>query len=130
MEIDLHRRHSESMEILSQSELAARLDFMSPLKEPEEQRESQWCIPFEYGNQRKGTKISIAKAKEIAACLRADIAEAEKRELFRAFKAEEERCKRLLEQSAKAEHELNVARVEIATLNRRLRAKRKLRRIA
>lgn len=80
------------MEILTESQMAARLDFRRPLQpEPDPPRDGVWCIPFEFGPSEKGTRISIAKAKEIAAELRASVAEAEKRELLHAFKAEQKR---------------------------------------
>jgi hypothetical protein len=79
------------MEVLSAQEMASRLDFQRPLHETKEpERESMWCIPFEWGANTKGTKISIAKAKEISSELRASVAEAEMRELRRYFDRNEQ----------------------------------------
>ncbi len=115
------------MEILTEEEMAARLDFRRPLKqEPEDAippRQSVYSIPFEYGANPKGTVISIAKAREIAAELRAEIAEFDKREIFRAFKQEEARSKSFGEQLSAKDKELFDAKSQIAHLERKLRAK-------
>lgn len=118
------------MEILSKQQLAERLNYVRPLKpEPEPAEESIWCIPFEHGDCPKGTRISLSKAREIAAQLRAEIAEAEKRELFRAFKREEERARESGRQSS--EHQLECARLRgeleglRQTIRRMRRGKRK-----
>jgi hypothetical protein len=83
------------MEILSAEEMAARLDYMSPLHPKEEPRDSLWCIPFEWGCAAKGTKITVAKAREIASELRALVAEHDMRELKRYFDKEQARVKEL-----------------------------------
>jgi hypothetical protein len=115
------------MEILSEGEMAARLDFARPLKPPPEEPPSLWCIPFEWGGLPKGTRISIAKAKEIAAELRASVAEAEKRELRRAFDQEKERADAADKRSADYQHETYQLKTEIAQLHRTTRAQRRLR---
>jgi len=76
------------MEILTPGEMAAKFDFVSPMKEEPEERVDMWPISFEYGGLKKGTRISISKAKEISAELRAAVAEAEKKEIKRAFDQE------------------------------------------
>lgn len=112
------------MEIKTEQELAERLDFRAPLK-PDPEERSMWCVPFEYGGNVKGTRISIAMAKTISAQLRADVAEAEKAELLRYFKREEERAREAGRQTAKYQSELYEAKGQIAILERRLRAKKK-----
>jgi hypothetical protein len=113
------------MEILSQEEMTSRVDFARPLHPTPEEPASMWCIPFEWGANSKGTRISIAKAKEIAAELRASIAEAEKRELRRAFDQEkkngEERDNRYLEYSRK----LFDCQQEVLILKRQIKALKK-----
>lgn len=109
------------MTILTEEEMAARLDFRRPLHPTPEPKETIWCIPFEFGPGEKGTRISISKAKEIAAELRASVAEAEKRELYRAFKAEEERCVHLSQQFSKANDEKFAALSELVILKQKLR---------
>lgn len=113
------------MEILNEGQLAARLDYMRPLKAETENPESVWCIPFEYGANEKGTRISIALAKTIAAELRMHVAEADKRELRRAFDNEVKRSDETCKQSAVYQNETFQLKAEIAVLQRRLRAKRK-----
>lgn len=113
-----------TMEILTEEEMAARVDFARPLK-PTEERESLWCIPFEYGHGAQGTRISIAKAREIAADLRANVAEAEKRELRRAFKAEQDRCKAFEGQLRDYQTRVDELFAQVAELTRRLRAKKR-----
>ena len=110
------------MEILSEQELAGRLDYRRPLKpEPIPERLSLWCIPFEYGGNAKGTLISISKAKEISAALRADVAEAEQWELMQAFKKEKARADEMSGRIATLERQLSDARVETVALKRSLR---------
>lgn len=113
------------MKIISAEEMATRLDFMSPIDPPEEKRLGIYCIPFEYGDARKGTKISIAKAKEIAAELRAAIAEAEKRELREAFEGERRRNEDLKRQFAETQKALFDRERTIAELRRRPRRRTK-----
>lgn len=113
------------MKILSADELYARLDFMSPIHPPEEQKLGVYCIPFEYGDQRKGTRISIAKAKEIVAELRADIAEAEKQQLREAFDAELKRGEERSRQHSQLQDELMQAKQESAQLRVKLHRMRR-----
>lgn len=117
------------MEILSEEEMAARIDFKRPLKpEPEDAippRQSVYSIPFEYGENPRGTVISIAKAREIAAELRAEIAEFDKREVFRALKQEQARSKSFGQQLSAKNKELFEAMSRIALLEQRLRARSK-----
>jgi hypothetical protein len=113
------------MEILNPSQLASRLDYTRPLKEEPEKEDSVWCIPFEYGANGKGTRISIALAKTISAELRAAVAEAEKKELRRYFDREKERGDELSKRSAETEQALFDAKGTIAHLERRLRARGK-----
>jgi hypothetical protein len=109
------------MEVINEQEMAARLDFRSPLHEPKEPPVSLWCIPFEYGGLRKGTRISISKAKEIAAELRAAVAEEEKLELKRAFDREKERADEAGKRNMKAMEDNFRLEQEVALLKRRLR---------
>lgn len=114
------------MKVLSEGEFTARVDFLSPLKpEPEGNAPfDNWPIPFEYGGCAKGTRISIAKARQIAAELRASIAEAERDELFREFKREQARCEEIGRQASKASDERLDALGEVADLKRALRKAR------
>ena len=112
------------MEVLTEEELAARLDFRRPLKDATEERESIWCIPFEWGSNVKGTKISIAKAKEIAAELRREIAESELRQLRHYFQRETERAAELGRQSSEEREKVFTLQGEVAQLKRQLRAKK------
>lgn len=107
------------MKIITEEELAMRLDFRRPLHPPPEETESAWCIPFEFGAYEKGTRISIPKAREIAATLLAAVAEAEKRELSRAFQAERARSENLSAQLSNAEVKTIELRAEIVELKRR-----------
>lgn len=111
------------MKILSEEELAAKLDFRSPLHPPQEETESVWCIPFEYGGNPKGTRISIAKAKEIAAELRASVAEAEFRQLRKAFEDEKQRGEQLERQCTKALGDKFDLERQVAILKKRRRSK-------
>jgi 3-methyladenine DNA glycosylase/8-oxoguanine DNA glycosylase len=115
------------MEVLTEAELAAKLDFRRPLTPPPpDHRLNAWPIPFEYGaNAGTGTRISIAMAKTIAAELRAAVAEAEKREVLIAFEQEKARSAALCQQASKAQDETAAAHVEIATLKRALRRRKK-----
>lgn len=110
------------MEILSEQEMAARLDYMKLLKqEPEvDKREPLYCIPFEYGDNPKGTKISKVLAKTIAAELLMHVAESDKREIFRAFKQEQERVESYGRQVQAANDEKYAALSEVAFLKRKL----------
>ena len=113
------------MEVLTGSEMAARLDFAKPLHEAPEQKESLWCIPFEYGDNVKGTKISIAMAKTIAAELRAHVAEAEGRYVLRAFKQEQARVEEYGKQLSEARERGMDQASTIAQLQRKLRRRGK-----
>ncbi len=112
------------MDVLSTEEMAAKLDYRRPLKPEPEVQEGLWCIPFEYGENSKGTRISPALAKTIAAELRAHIAEWEKRELRRAFDQEKKRAEELGRQSSEARTQLFDANQEIAALKRALHKKK------
>lgn len=118
-------RHHSRMKILTEEEMQTRLEYARPLKPSGEVPSRRWCIPFEYGANEKGTRISIPEAKRIAAELRAEIAEAEKCELFEAFKKEEERSKNLGRLYSETETKWFEVQHEIAELKRKLRAKRK-----
>jgi len=98
-----------------------KLDFRRPLHPPTEKPESAWCIPFEYGANEKGTCISIPKAKQIAAELRAEVAEAEMRELRRAFEDERRRSQTFAEQASTAQSDALLARAEVGELTRKAR---------
>lgn len=113
------------MEILTPDEMAARLDYASPLKQAPEERESLWCIPFEYGSNPKGCRISVALAKTISAELRAAVAEYEKRELRRALDQEKERAREVSKRSAEKEMALFDLQGKVALLERKLRARAK-----
>ncbi len=112
------------MNIVTEEELAARLDYMSPIRPEPEKPESVWCIPFEYGGSAKGTRISIALAKTIAAELRASVAEAEKRELRRelrrALEGEKKRVEAYAGQIRAAQDKEFAALGEVAALKRKL----------
>lgn len=112
------------MDILSEQELAAKVNFARPLKEPPEERESLWNIPFEPGNCPIGTRISVSKAREISAELRALVAEAEKRELLRYFKKERDRADQALRESAEWQQKFHEMEAEVVRLNRRKRPKK------
>jgi hypothetical protein len=114
------------MEIISPEQMAAKLDYVSPLKKEDPERESIWCIPFEYGGARKGTKISIALAKTISAELRADVAEAEKRELRRALDQERHRSEEMGRQASQARDEQFKAMGKVALLRQETARLRKV----
>lgn len=118
------------MQILTEEELSARLDYRRPLESAPEvpEREPLYCIPFEYGSNTKGTLISLALAKTIAAELRAAIAEHDKRELYRAFKQEEQRCRSLMEQVTAANDRHFDALGEMNAMRMKLQAARRARR--
>jgi hypothetical protein len=114
------------MEILSQEEMAARLDFRRPLKDEElAVTEGVWCIPFEWGANAKGTRITIAKAKEIAAELRAEVARAEYRELRKFFDREKERAEEFGRRLSEMNLKLLDAQNEAAILRQQMRALKK-----
>ena len=113
------------MEILSEEEMAARLQFRRPLHEKPDDTESLWCIPFEWGGNAKGTRISISKAKEISAELRASVAEAEYRQLLREFKKEQERTKEIGKTYTEMSDRWFKAMGEVGALKRRLARRRK-----
>ncbi len=112
------------MKIIGESEMAARLDFMRPLHPSPEPPGGVWCIPFEWGANEKGTRISIAKAKEIAAVLRASIAEAEMRQLRKAFEEEQARTAKLVSDYSEASDARYAALAEVATLKQKLRRRK------
>ncbi len=111
------------MKVLTEEEMASRLDFVRSLHPSPDPPDSVWCIPFEFGGVAKGTRISIAKAREIAAELRASIAEAEMRLLRRAFDDERKRSAALADQYSAATAETFAARAEAAALKQKLRRK-------
>lgn len=113
------------MKVIDEKDMTIRFDFLRPLKPLPEESESVWCIPFEYGANEKGTRISISKAKEIAAELRAEIAEAEKRELFRAFKQEEARAIAAHQSSASAHEEKFALMQQLEKLKKENRRRKK-----
>ena len=113
------------MEVLSEAAMTARMDFMRPLHPKPEEPESLWCIPFDYGSATKGTRISVSKAKEIAAELRALVAEAEKRELRRALDRERDSAAEAHKQASAAREEAFNAQAEIAALKAKLRRRGK-----
>jgi hypothetical protein len=120
-------KEDRSVEILSEEGLAERVNFARPLHPSPEERRSIWCIPFEWGNNAKGTKISLSKAKEIASELRALIAQEEANELRRAFEEEKKRCERF-GQAAREDQEKRFAlEGEIAILKERIRELKKAR---
>ncbi len=117
------------MEVLTEAEMAARLDFRRPLKEEpykQVQGPSLWRIPFEWGGLPKGTLITVAKAKEIAAELRRLVAEAEVEDWRRAFEEEKDRCKtfeaslsKSHEETFQVKRERNVLAEELRRLKRK-----------
>jgi len=117
------------MEVLSETDLAARLDFMRPLHpQVPVKSESTWCIPFEYGSNEPGTRISVSKAREIASELRMHIAEYERRELRRAFDQEKERNEAMSGRLLDEQKKVFALEGEVAVLKRRLRSRAKKRR--
>lgn len=113
------------MQILTEDELAMKLDFRRPLHPPPEEKRSAWCIPFEYGANEKGTRISIPKAKQIAAELLQAVAEAEKAELFDAFQAEKKRAEEFGRQYTKAMDEKMGMEGQVMELTRQLRGRKR-----
>ncbi len=111
------------MKMISEGDMTTRLDFMRPLNPAPEPPDSPWCIPFEFGPVEKGTRISISKAKEIAAELRASIAEAEYRQLRKAFDNEVERGNTLCTQFTEASNARLDALAEVERLKQKLRAR-------
>lgn len=96
------------MEILKESELLERLDFVSPLNPEPEKPVSMWCIPFEYGSLPKGTRISKSLARTIIAELRAAVIADDNRILLRALKEEKERSNTFSQQAANAEEKFRM----------------------
>lgn len=115
------------MEVISEQEMGARLDFVKPMSPKPPERVSLWCIPFEYGNCPKGTKISIAKAREIAADLRAAVADAEREEMRRAFEVEKERTMDLIRRYADEQQRSAQLQGEANALRSALRAEKRRR---
>lgn len=113
------------MKIISEEELATKLDFMRPIHPAPDETESLWCIPFEFGMNPKGTRISISKAKEISAELRASVAEAELRQLRKYFDVEKKRADDFAGQASKAEGEKAAAQGECMMLRTELRKRPK-----
>lgn len=80
--------------------------------------------PVRVRRQRKGhTRISIAKAKEIAAELRASVAEAELRLVRAALVDEQTRCAELCRQYSEASDARHAAQSELAELRRKMRGR-------
>ncbi len=122
------------MQILTPDEMASTLDFVRPMAKPPETPAggSSWPIPFEYGPDSAGTRVSVAKARQIIAELAARIAEHERRELYLAFKREEKRCESIaadyskaMEEKYEMARELAAVRGKLAGANAKLRAKGK-----
>lgn len=106
---------------MSEEDLAARLDFRRPLHPAPEAPTTPWCIPFEYGSNVKGTRISVAMARQIAAELRAAVAEEELRQMRVHFGREVERAKEIGAQYTKATDEKFALMGEVNELKKRLR---------
>jgi hypothetical protein len=115
------------VDILNAEQLSERVNFARPLKSEPEDTESLWNIPFEYGNCPKGTRISLSKAREIAATLRALIAEAETRQLRREYDSLKARAEESGRQYTAAAENYLAALGVIADLKRRLRTRGKAR---
>lgn len=113
------------MKVLAESELATRLDFLRPLHPPKEEPEGTWRIPFEYGANEKGTKISVPKALQIIAELRAEVAEANLRDMRKYFDEEKARGDRLVSEYSKASDDAMMLRGEIAALKKKINARRR-----
>jgi hypothetical protein len=118
------------MEVISESDMASRLDYMRPLKQEPEKPPGTWCIPFEYGANEKGTRISVVLARTIAAQLLCAVAEAEKRDIRQAFEREQERSASIVRQYTEASDERFLLRSQVATLERKLRDARRKKRKA
>lgn len=110
------------MKVLTPDEFEAKFDFVRPINPAPEPSTSTWCIPFEYGDCPKGTKVSIAMAKQISAELRSAVAEAEKRELRVAFDEARASVEDLKAREAKAQLEAYAAVGELAALKRKIRS--------
>jgi len=113
------------MNVISEQELIARLDFRRPLTPKRPELPSAWPIPFEYGENQEGTRISVTKAREIIAELRAEVVEYEKGELLRAFEAEKARVDAITKQYSEMSDRWMNAMQENAALKRRLRRAKK-----
>jgi hypothetical protein len=109
------------VEVLTEEQLAGRIDYRRPMKDVPDERESLWCIPFPYGSNHRETKISIALAKTISAQLRADVAEAEQRELKRYFDRQTKRAEEMGRQCSDEQKKVFALQGEVADLKRRLR---------
>jgi len=107
--------------------MGERIGFVRPLKPTPHEVESLWCIPFEYAGNHKGTRISVSKAKEIAADLRAAIAEAEQRDMLRYFERERKHNVELRKQLAESHEREQTQSRTIQDLQRAMRARRKAR---
>lgn len=116
------------MKVLSEDEFTSRLEYLRPLhpsKEVESNATTAWPIPFEYGANEKGTRISVPKALQIIAELRAAVAEENARQMRRYFDEEKARGDRLVSEISKSNEELLDARTEISTLKRKINARRR-----
>ena len=109
------------MEVVSEEQLAEKLNFVRPLHPEPEKADSTWCIPFEYGANQKGTRISISLAKTISAELRAAVAEVEKRELRRALDEEKKRIDGQSKTYSELQSQLFDTQNEVAILKQKLR---------
>lgn len=112
------------MEILSQDDMDARIGSARPLNkaaaDADANGESLWCIPFPEGGHPE-TRISIMRAKIIAAELTIRVLEAEKRQLLRGFKKEQERGKESGRQYTEMSNRWMEAQNEVMKLRKRRR---------
>jgi hypothetical protein len=115
------------MEILSELQLSERVNYKRPMQEEPEKPDDAWPIPFEYGANIRGTRISIGLAKTISAELRAEVAEAEKRQLYHHFKYEERRANDNSKRYADEQLKVYELQGEVTRLKRKLRTPRKKR---
>jgi hypothetical protein len=109
------------MEILSQDDMDARISSVRPLNksaaDADENARSLWCP--EGGHPE--TRISIMQAKLIAANLTIRVLEAEKKQLLREFKNEQERGKETGRQYTEMSNRWMDAQSEVVKLRKRRR---------
>jgi hypothetical protein len=114
------------MEILSQDDMDARIGSVRPLNksaaDADENGRSLWCISFPEGGHPE-TRISIMQAKLIAANLTIRVLEAEKKQLLREFKNEQERGKETGRQYTEMSNRWMEAQSEVVKLRKRRRSR-------
>ena len=112
---------------MSEEEMQAKFDVQKA--PPKSDGMGAWCIPFEWGVFGKDTRITVAKAKYIAATLLASVAEAEKEEVLKAFRQERDRVKAYEGHLAERGRELQSVQQERNVLAEQVRAMKKARKL-